>query len=232
MSLEVKHISYTEPDALTTHLNQSTYEAIIQAITKYVPPGSRVLDVGCGRGEILKWLSENGYTAYGCDMDDKCVAMSSSYGEVQKMAVEEMSPARFNGKFECVVMSHVLEHLESPKEVLVHLMRSSASIMVLSIPNPYYSPFVLHALLRRNVKHVNTGHLYSWDWHHFKTFIEVGCKQKILEWFYDSVALPVPSKIRNSLNEVGLLYSLENKLLKAAFPRFCRSITAVVRVEN
>ena len=32
-----------------------------------VDPSARVLDFGCGRGELVQQLRERGYDAYGCD---------------------------------------------------------------------------------------------------------------------------------------------------------------------
>jgi 2-polyprenyl-3-methyl-5-hydroxy-6-metoxy-1,4-benzoquinol methylase len=75
--VKAQHIPYVEPNALSAFESRSTYDAVFKGIGKYVPRGAKVLDVGCGRGEILKLLSENGYDAYGCDTDDKCVQMGS-----------------------------------------------------------------------------------------------------------------------------------------------------------
>ena len=40
---------------------------------------STVLDVGCGRGEMLYILKARGYTAEGCDIDDACLEKSSHF---------------------------------------------------------------------------------------------------------------------------------------------------------
>ena len=38
----------------------------MELIAELVPPGSRVLDLGCGNGEMLAWLQKNkGCSGYG-----------------------------------------------------------------------------------------------------------------------------------------------------------------------
>lgn len=229
MRPEVKHLSYVQPGVFAEHLNGSTYDTVFEAVSRHLPRGSRVLDVGSGRGELLKRLSDNGYVVTGCDMDDQCVALGSAYGDVRKLAVEDISPEKFDGKFDCVVMSHVLEHIENPKDALRRISAVLDGFMVISVPNPYYLPNMRAALFRREVSYVNTGHLHTWDWSHFKTFLEAGCGHEVVEWFYDAVPLPMSHRIRGPLHKVGALSLIENGMMKSLLPRFCRSVTAVTR---
>jgi SAM-dependent methyltransferase len=208
-------------------MSESTYDAILEAVEAHAPRGSRVLDAGSGRGEVMKRLSERGYEVHGCDADERCVAASSVYGEARLLGLEEVSPETV-GRFDCVVASHVLEHVRDPKEALERLS-SVSDLLVLAVPNPYYSPFLVKALFQTPIGHINRGHLYSWDYPHFRTFLEVSCGMSVVGWFYDSVALPVPGKVRATFLKVGLLSRIENGPLKSALPRFCRSIIAVVR---
>ena len=69
-------------------------------IGEIIPPGSRVLDLGCGEGELLAWLAENknvlargveisapqvrkaiarGVSAYQGDIDRKSTRLNSSH---------------------------------------------------------------------------------------------------------------------------------------------------------
>ncbi|MBA4257235.1 MAG: methionine biosynthesis protein MetW, partial [Polaromonas sp.] len=45
--------------------------ALIQSIARLVPEGSRVLDLGCGNGELLAHLvAQRGCSGYGVEIDD------------------------------------------------------------------------------------------------------------------------------------------------------------------
>ncbi|MFE3449017.1 class I SAM-dependent methyltransferase [Nonomuraea sp. NPDC059194] len=41
-----------------------------------VPPGSRVLDAGCGTGRVAIWLAEQGYDVVGVDLDSSMLAVA------------------------------------------------------------------------------------------------------------------------------------------------------------
>ena len=230
-SKEIKHIHYKYPTPVAEFENKATYEIIFKAVRTYLPSGS-VLDMCCGRGELMKLFSEKGYKVYGCDMDAECIKMRGAYGQVKKLTAEEFSLDIFDARFDCIILSHVLEHIENPRQFIVRLTSSYKGLIVISIPNPYYSLPFLKALLGMKINYVNKGHLYSWDWFHFKTFIEIGCNLEILNFYFDSVALPFQKESRSLLYRMGLLYSIENRLLRMLLPRFCRSITAVIRTKE
>jgi SAM-dependent methyltransferase len=228
---KIEHIPYVFPDRIAELESESTFAVIMEAIDKYLKPGARILDIGCGRGELMDLLSRKGYEVCGCDIDDECLRLSGRYGKVYKLNVNEIHAGTFDEKFDCVLMSHVLEHLDNPREALTRLAKVTRGLMIISVPNPHCSSYVTRSLARRKIKYVNTGHLYSWDWHHLKTFVEVACGLKVLEFFHDSVPMPVPYRLRLYLYEKGIMHPLEDKALKWAFPMFCRSITAAISTD-
>lgn len=225
----VKHLEYSHSDRLAEFRSESTYDTVFRAVRKYGPAGTRILDVGSGRGELLKRFSEAGYAAHGCDMDEECVRLSSRYAPAQKLAIEEVTQENFDSGFDCIVLSHVLEHLENPRQTLLQLSSLTTGVMVVSIPNLHYAPWVVRSLLRMNLDYVNEGHLQGWDWAHFKNLVENGCGKEVLEWFYDSVSVPFPEGFKKSLHKIGALDSIDNGILRATLPRFSRSITAVIK---
>jgi SAM-dependent methyltransferase len=72
-----------------------------------------VLDIGCGRGEMLQLLADNGIDAYGIDLDANVVADAAASGlEVRRgdalAHLESVAP----GSLGAIVSTQVVEHLE------------------------------------------------------------------------------------------------------------------------
>jgi SAM-dependent methyltransferase len=227
-----QHLPYTHPDVISIFENETVHTMILSAVKKYVEPGGSVLDVGSGRGELMNLLAVNGYAVSGCDLDKECLRLSSRYGPVTSADMEDISLGSFSQKYDCIIMSHVLEHLENPRETLGRLAGFTNGLIIISVPNPSYLQFIARSLTRAKIDYVNVRHLYCWDWYHFKTFIELACGLKILEFCYDSVAMPAPAPVRRWLYNRGWLGPIEDRFLKMLLPRFCRSITAVIRVAS
>ena len=225
----IEHIPYEYTDEVVRFESKLTYDTVRKAVEKYVSPGGKILDVGCGRGEMMKILTASGYRISGCDFDEECLRISSQYGEVMKLSIADIGRTEFKEKFDCIILSHVLEHVDNPRQTILELAKISKGLIVVSVPNPYYFIFILRSLVQKKPVFMNTGHLQVWDWSHFKTFIEVGCDMQVVEYFYDSVPLPIPHWIRKLLNRANLLSPIEAKILRMVLPRFCRSITCAIR---
>lgn len=81
-----------------------------------------ILDIGCGFGQMLKSLKDNGYlNLHGVDINAKAVALCRSNGlEVEKIGNLSSFSRSHRKKYDFIIMSHVIEHL--PKsEIISHL---------------------------------------------------------------------------------------------------------------
>ena len=114
-------------------LNQKCKQAITQSIL-----GDTVLDVGCGRGELLDLLGD--YDAVGCDISP---GKSDRHTIVQAFA--ESLPFADNS-FDTVVCTHVLEHVRNLPAAMNELRRVASSRMIIVVPRerPYRFGFNLH----------------------------------------------------------------------------------------
>ncbi len=221
------HILYELKSEARQAEHNLTAKVLLAALKEIIPEPSeaKVLDFGCGRGELLAQLKAQGYQTYGVDMDEHCVKLSEPFGNVYQGNLKDL-PQLFEERFfDVVISSHVLEHLPSPGPALTELWRLCKQGVLIAVPNPYYTPYIVGALMRR-VTQANRGHLYSWDYAHFKAFVaNYGFTVKTM--YYDSVALPLRERTRNALG-VNILTFVEGKLLRKLFPRFCRSIIAYI----
>lgn len=126
------------------HYHRGTREEILERFAphlRYLEGRQRVLDLGCGRGEVLELLREKGIGALGLDNNEQMVAVCRDKGLEAVQAdlfdyLEEAEPATFDG----VISLHVIEHL--PVDSLDRLARlawralAPGGVMLLETPNP------------------------------------------------------------------------------------------------
>jgi SAM-dependent methyltransferase len=85
-----------------------------------IDPPARILDFGCGRGEVVRMLRESGYDAFGCDPEADWVPGTPN------LLTMSMSPYRLpfpDGSFDVVVSNTVLEHVLNKEESLREIAR-------------------------------------------------------------------------------------------------------------
>jgi len=76
------------------------------------PPGGRILDLGCGRGEFLELLTARGFQAEGVDLNVEMIAICRDKGlSVEKGDLLECLAARPDASLDGIFSSQVIEHL-------------------------------------------------------------------------------------------------------------------------
>jgi SAM-dependent methyltransferase len=101
----------------------------------------RVVDLGCGRGELIEMLMEKGVSAYGVEIDPDFVSLLEEKGieVVEQDAVAHLAGLE-PGEVDGIVGSHLVEHL--PATAVVWLVTLAADklaeggVLVLETPNP------------------------------------------------------------------------------------------------
>jgi 2-polyprenyl-3-methyl-5-hydroxy-6-metoxy-1,4-benzoquinol methylase len=80
---------------------------------RHLAPGSRILEIGCGRGLLLRCLKEAGYDTQGIEPSESASRAARDAG--LKVTQGYFKGHDFRGQtFDAVIMSHVLEHVERP----------------------------------------------------------------------------------------------------------------------
>jgi SAM-dependent methyltransferase len=106
--------------------------------SKYLPFGNRgrLLDLGCGSGDMLGAVRSLGWEAEGVDIDPAAVAAARRNGF--NVRCGSLPEQRFpNAGFDAVVMSHVIEHVHHPLELLAEVRRilKRGCRLVIATPN-------------------------------------------------------------------------------------------------
>jgi ubiquinone/menaquinone biosynthesis C-methylase UbiE len=84
--------------------------------------GGRLLEVGCGSGDLLLGLRELGWKVEGIDVDPMAVENSTRRGlDVRQGTLEALCYSE--NTFDAVVMSHVIEHVHDPIGLLRECFR-------------------------------------------------------------------------------------------------------------
>lgn len=124
-------------------LIKSRQEKYLSFITpfKEIKKNIRALDIGCGRGEWLEILSENGFNAYGVDTDEGMVEYSKNKGFKIKAkdGISELKSLKDNS-LEIITAFQVVEHMDFNDviELCVQAERvlTPNGILILETPNP------------------------------------------------------------------------------------------------
>ncbi len=106
----------------------------LQVIRRY-KSGGRLLDIGCGGGDLLVEARAAGYEGVG--LDDS-IALVTHARQRHGLEVHCGDPASFrpSAPFEIVVMSHVLEHVVRPLQMLESVRRVLAPGGILYVATP------------------------------------------------------------------------------------------------
>jgi glycosyltransferase involved in cell wall biosynthesis len=113
-----------------------------------VPDGSRVLDLGCGRGLLAAELTRRGCTVHG--VDDLDPELVSGVAHFERRDLDLGPPEEDLSGYDVVLLLDVLEHLYSPEAFLSALRRlpgATAPKIVLSVPNVAFLLVRLRLLL-------------------------------------------------------------------------------------
>ncbi|MFY7984814.1 MAG: methionine biosynthesis protein MetW [Burkholderiaceae bacterium] len=122
----------------------------LEAIAALVPPGSRVLDLGCGRGELLAHLIEQrGCSGYGVEIDDANLQACVQGGvDVLQLNLEDGLAMFADHSFDVVLQLQTLQHLKNTETMLRETARVGR-MGIVSFPNFAHWPNRLSVLRGR-----------------------------------------------------------------------------------
>lgn len=144
----------------------------------------RVLEIGCGTGESLVYLKQQGAThTVGIELRPDIAAMAAARPEIDELLtgdIETLDLPYAPGTFDLVIASHVLEHLRDPWTVLrrLHPLLKPGGQLLGALPNIRYFAVVFPLFLWGKWEYQPLGVM---DWTHLRFFTASTIQSMLLE---------------------------------------------------
>lgn len=132
-------------------------------IGRVVEPESRVLDLGCGDGELLAWLAENKQCdARGVELDRTLVQKAIARGVSVYQGDMAQSLSDYPDQaFDYVILSQTLQQVAQPVRILREMLRVGRR-MIVGFPN--FGHWSVRWSLLTSGRAPRTA-LFPYDWH-------------------------------------------------------------------
>ncbi len=134
----------------------------LEIIANLIKPNSKVLDIGCGDGELLEFLKKTkNVDARGLEISQMQVSKALGRG-ISAMQGDAENDLQFypSQSFDYAILSQTIQSTQKPKEILQEMLRI-ADRAVVSLPNFAHIKNRLHLLLKGTMP-VNKNIPYQW----------------------------------------------------------------------
>lgn len=117
------------------HSHNESLATSPSVLKEIIPKGSRVVDIGCRSGRWARVTSELGCEVVGVDHSaSNLESARSKGGNIEYIQFDATQDFGKLGKFDFGVLTHVLEHIENPID-LMRSLRSSCKKLVIEVPD-------------------------------------------------------------------------------------------------
>ena len=95
---------------------------------------SKVLEIGCSAGGILKYFKQKNHSVKGCDYDSKYIRYGQKKG--LNLIIGDSSSINDKEKFDLIILSHVVEHFKDLKYELYKIsnLLNDGGIIYIQVP--------------------------------------------------------------------------------------------------
>lgn len=162
--------------------NGFMYGWVVKALTPFLKPGAKFLDVGCGGGDIVLFAASKGLDATGTDISEKVIEACSA----SALALDLKGKAKFRASLiqeldlpsnscDLILCNQVIEHVPDDSVVLrsIRELLSPDGNAVIAVP-AHESPFhrLRVKLTGKDRFDEEVGHLRRYSHDHFQSVLE------------------------------------------------------------
>lgn len=101
----------------------------------------RILEVGCGNGNVSRGIASMGYQVLGVDIDKESIELARSNNPLPNLdfRAEAAEDLKEHGSFDAIVCTEVLEHLDDPTVVLNYVKENlrPGGLFISTVPNGF-----------------------------------------------------------------------------------------------
>jgi 2-polyprenyl-3-methyl-5-hydroxy-6-metoxy-1,4-benzoquinol methylase len=132
---------------------ESNFRNILDVIEQYVPKNARLLEFGCGTGNLAALVAKKGYQILGVDISDRFIAHAEKTYKAndKKLDFQVVGFGKLpfdDESFDCIYTCAVLEHCYHVDEIIMdfHRLLKRGGTLVIGTPN-LLSPFTRASLV-------------------------------------------------------------------------------------
>lgn len=121
-------------------LENTYYTDVLEIISSHTENMSKyLLDIGCGRGDFIKWMTAKGWNCKGVEPNREAAQIARQHqmnvfnGTLEEFVLQQES------LFSAITMHNVLEHIPDPEKTLdlVKQLLKPGGILLIKVPNDF-----------------------------------------------------------------------------------------------